>query len=268
LEQEIFEVEREALKRSRIHALDPRVKLLTTLLIISAAVAIGRSDAVEVGSRLLSLALLQAYILTLAFLAGLRMRLFLMRVGVILPFGGGIALLKPFFEPGEVLFSFYFVKVTREGAASGAVLLAVVILCASAVVLLSSTTRMQALIAGLRSFRLPGEVVLLLGMTVRFLFLYLRSLQEIVQAQRNRCFALRGRRVRRGHVLRVLGYTAAMIFIRAYRHGEAVYQAMLSRGYSAERLRLSAPRKVGASDWAFALASIAVVALSAWVALS
>ncbi len=248
--------------------MDARAKLLSTLLLILAAVAIGRSETVRLEVRLISLALLQAYILMLALLAKLRMRLFLLRVGMILPFAGSIALLKPFFEPGEVLFSFYFIKVTREGVASGAALLAIVILCASAVVLLSSTTRMQALIVGLRSFRLPGEVVLILGMTVRFLFLYLRSFQEIMQAQRNRCFALRGRRVKRSHVLRVLGYTAAMIFIRAYRHGEAVYQAMLSRGYGAEKLRSAQLGRLSMHDWLFTSISMVVVALSALIAIS
>jgi cobalt/nickel transport system permease protein len=230
------------------------------------AVFLGRSEEIELKSKMLSLALLQTYIVLLVLLAKLNLRFFFLRVALILPFGGSIALLRPFFEPGEVIFSFYVINVTREGVAAGAVLLAIIVVSVSAVVLLSSTTRMQALIAALRSFRVPGEVVLILGMTLRFIFLYMRSFQEVVQAQRNRAFSLRSKRVKRSHVLRVLAYTAAMIFIRAYKHGEAIYQAMLSRGYNPEMLRSWQAKKLRGRDYLFACVSLAVFALAAWVA--
>lgn len=257
----MLEVEREALKSSPLHRISARAKLLSTLLLIAAAVATGRGESIKLEDRILSLALLEAYILILVLLAKLEMRLFLLRVGMVLPFGGGIALLRPFFEPGDALFSFCAIEVTREGLAAAVTLLGVVVVCVSAAVLLSATTPTHALIASLRSFRVPANFVLLLGMTTRFLFLYLRSLDEVVQAQRNRCFALRGRRVKRSHVLRVLGYTAAMIFIRAYRHGEAVYQAMQSRGYCAEALAARA-EKLRPRDHLLLFATATAVLLS------
>jgi len=229
---------------------------------------VGRSEAVELKARVLALGLLMLYLLLLALLAKLEMRLFLARVALVLPFGGSIVLLKPFFEPGEVLFSFSVLRVTREGVAEGALLLAIMVVCVSAAVLLSSTTRAHELVSALRSLRLPSEAALVLGMTVRFLFLYMRSLQEVLQAQQNRGFALRGRRIRRNHVLRVLGYTAAMIFLRAYKHGEAVYQAMLSRGYSADRLRSGQQKELKGQDVLFACFSLGVAVLAALLAFT
>ena len=267
-EQEIFEIEREALKKSLIHAIDARAKLFSALSLILVAVFLGRNEEIALEGRLLGLALLQAYILLLALLAVLNLRFFFMRVAFILPFGGSIALLRPLFEPGEVIFSFYVIKVTREGIAAGTTLLAIILVCVSAVVLFSSTTRMQALIAGLRSLRVPSYFVLILGMTLRFLFLYMRSLQEIIQAQRNRAFSLRGGRAKRSHVLRVIAYTAAMIFIRAYRHGEATYQAMLSRGYNPEKLRSGRLQKLRGRDYLFACASLAVAVAACVIAFS
>ncbi len=264
---EIFEVEREALRSSSVHAIDARAKLLSTLFIILAAVAVGRSGAVEFNARVLALGLLMLYLLLLALLAKLEMRLFLLRIALVLPFGGSIVLLKPFLEPGEVLFSFSVLRITREGIAEAAILLGIMLVCVSAAVLLSSTTRAHELVSALRSLRLPGEAALVLGMTVRFLFLYMRSLQHVLQAQRNRGFALRGG-AERSHVLRVLGYTAAMIFLRAYKHGEAVYQAMLSRGYSAERLRSGELKRLRRRDLLFASASFAVAVFAALTAFS
>ncbi len=267
-EQEIFEIEREALKKSLIHAIDARAKLFSALFLILAAVFLGRKEEIGLESRALGLAILQAYILLLALLARLNLRFFFLRVAFILPFGGSIALLRPLFEPGEVIFSFYAIKITREGIAAGAALLAIMVVCVSAVVLLSSTTRMQALIAGLRSLRVPSYFVLILGMTLRFLFLYMRSLQEIIHAQRNRAFSLRGSRAKRSHVLRVIAYTAAMIFIRAYKHGEATYQAMLSRGYNPEKLRSCQARRLRGRDYVFLGASLAVAAAACVIAFS
>ncbi len=253
---ELFDIERETLKESFLHSLDARVKLASALIVILIAVTLGRSE-VEFQKKLISLGALELYLIILAAYSKLNMRLFFTRLLLILPFGGSIALLKPFFEPGRVVFSLSFIRITEEGLMQGASLLFILIVSVSAVILLSSITRFHHLIGALRSFKVPNEFTLLLAMTLRFLFLYMKSFQKIVEAQKNRAFSLRN--TKRDHIFRTLGYIATMIFIRAFKHGLGLYQAMLSRGYNPEKLDLGRMKKLEGKEIAAGILNIVVV---------
>ncbi len=247
-----------------MHRVDARAKLLAVLVVILACVVIARGTSGFQG-RLLAIGVLEAYLLALALLAELDMRAFFSRVALALPFGGSIALLKPFIEPGTPLLVFYGMEVSREGTESGALLLSVVVVSVSAMVLLSSTTRMHELASALRSLRLPGSFLTLTFMTVRFLPLYMRSLEEILTAQRSRGFSIR--RAPRTHVLHTLASTAATLFLRACIHGREVYLWMLSRGYEPWGAQSVPGGKLRAADLGFAATAMAVAGSALVVAL-
>ena len=221
----------EAESSSLLCARDARAKLAATLVVISAAVLVLQLGS-GVRASLLSLGLLQAYVLLLTFLSGVGVRRLMRRVACVLPFGASIALLKPFVEPGEPLLTMHLLRVSREGIEGSLLLLGVLLVTTSSALLFSSTTRVHEVTGALRSLRMPSELVLVLGMSMRFLPLYLRSLREVTLAQRSRCFELRRQRGRQ--VLQVLAFTVAGVFIRAHSHGRAVYMAMLSRCYTPE----------------------------------
>lgn len=233
--KEIFEIDREAIKQSVVHSIDVRVKLVCALAIIIAGVVVGRSSR-EFSDRILYLLMLESYIVAVAILSRIDMGMFFRRILVLLPFGGTIAVLRPFFDPGEVVFEFYFLRITREGIEAGAVLLAILLVSLSAVVLLSCVTRISDLAMGIHALGVPREFSLLLSITFRYLFVYAEIFEKMREAQANRAFSLRGRKA---HVFKTLAYTVGVLFIRAMKQGINLYQAMLSRGYSAERYGFS-----------------------------
>lgn len=257
---ELFRLEKESLKDGFLHHLDPRVKLLSALTIILAAVFLGRRE-VELEGKLLFLILVELYLLALALISKLDLGLYISRVAIILPFAGSIAFLKPFIEPGEVLFSLGVVDVSSQGLEEGVNLLAIVVVSISSVILLSSTTRIGQLASALRSLKLPPEFSLLLAMTFRFLFYYAESFQRIMEAQRNRGFSIRNPRVSRSHTFRTIGYTIAMIFVGAHKQGMNTYQAMLSRGYQGRVKGVGSGLKP--RDWGLGLVNLVLLGLFA-----
>jgi cobalt/nickel transport system permease protein len=251
---ELLNIEQEAVKDSPIHRLDGRIKVLSLIFLVLSAVYIGRSSGQPLMSRLISLGALEFYLLAILFAAKLNKYLFLRRMLLILPFGGFIALLKPFVEEGKPLYTFPGgVTVTFEGVAEGALLLSIMIVSISSILLLSSTTPIPRLISSLRRIGFPQELALLFGMTLRYLFLYIETFHKITDAQKTRCFRIRNRRVRTRFILEQLGYTVLMIFIRSYQQGLNIYQSMSSRGYHPNSTLPLGKSKVSGRDISFAL---------------
>jgi cobalt/nickel transport system permease protein len=230
---DLLDIEREALKESPIHRLDGRVKIISFLLIVLFAVFIGRSGQGTFGQRMEALAVLEAYLLIVLVGGGLSPSLFVKRVLLILPFGGAIALLKPFIQGGTPLYTLPLgITMSLEGVREGTLILSVMVVSVSSMVILSSTTTVQELVNSSRRMGLPKELALLFAMTLRYLFYYFETFQRIADAQRTRCFSIRNRRVSPRFILEQLGYTAAMIFVRSYLQGARVYESMLARGYN------------------------------------
>jgi cobalt/nickel transport system permease protein len=256
---ELLDIEREALKDSIIHKIDARVKVVSFILIVLFAVFIGRSGESLFVHRMMGLGMLEIYLLAILFVAGLNKSLFLKRVALILPFGGGIVALKPFIEDGTILYALPLgITVTYEGILESVLLLSIMLVSISSVVVLSSTTTVQKLVESLRKMGAPNEVALLFGMTLRYIFLYFDVFQKIAEAQKTRCFSIRNKRVKLRFILKQIGYTIAMLFIRSYEQGLNIYQSMSSRGYSPDSTLVSSESKITPRDVSFAALTIFV----------
>ncbi|NOZ76167.1 MAG: cobalt ECF transporter T component CbiQ [Euryarchaeota archaeon] len=256
---ELFDIEREALKDSPVHRLDGRVKIVSFLLVVLIAVFIGRSGQGGFAQRMEALALLEAFILAVLVAGGLSPSLFVKRVLLILPFGGAIALLKPFIEGGTPLYVLPLgLTVSLEGVREGALILSVMVVSVSSMVVLSSTTTVQELVNSSRRMGLPRELALLFAMALRYLFHYYEVFKRIADAQRTRCFSIRNRRVGPRFILEQLGYTAAMIFVMSYLQGTRVYESMLARGYNPDSAVPSRGRGIALRDAAFISLTLAV----------
>jgi len=262
----LTDIEREAHKNSPIHRLDGRVKILLTLFIILYAVSLPRID----DTNFTKLAILEAYLITLILIAGLNPVFALVRYLMILPFGGGIAAIQPFFKQTFVdthtlLYQLPLgIVIWQEGALFGLTLFLKFTVCLSAVILMSSTTTMQDLINSARRLGMPAEFAILFNFMGRYLFLFVQMFNRIRTAQQTRCFNIWNRNVPRRWILEQIGYTVASIFVRAYEQGERTYVSMLARGYSSKSPVYVSKKKVGFFDIVIVISTVGIVVWTAF----
>jgi cobalt/nickel transport system permease protein len=229
-------------RASPLHALDPRSKLLATLvfLIVVATTAVPSVMEFAAYAALLGAAVLIARLPA----AGVGLR-----AGVVLPFSGTFA-----------LFSFL------AGDADRAVLIVVKsYLSAFAALLLVGTTPLPRLLDGLERLGAPRIFVLVVQFLYRYLFVISEQGQHMVQAAVCRGgFQRTPRRLR----LRAAAGAVAVLFARSYRRAESIYHAMLARGFQG-RLELVSPLTFRARDIAFvfgAAATLLAVRFRVWSA--
>src|SRR3972149_5117137 len=181
----LTELEREAYRKSPIHGIEGRIKILITVIIVLYAVALPRVD----GLNFIKLGIIEAYLLMLLLLAKLDFKYLAIRFALSMPFGLGIAVLQPFirqpfFRDFTVLYTMPMgLEITLEGMMFGANLLAKFIVCITAIIFLSSTASMSELVASARRLGLPKELALLITMMVRYLFVFWNMLVRIRTAQ-------------------------------------------------------------------------------------
>ncbi|MDP2844661.1 MAG: cobalt ECF transporter T component CbiQ, partial [Candidatus Methanoperedens sp.] len=90
----LTDIERETYKKSVVHHIDGRIKILITLAIIVYAVALPRLDILN----FMKLGALEVYIIIHLLLAKLDFSYLALRFAIALPFGFGIAAFQPFLK--------------------------------------------------------------------------------------------------------------------------------------------------------------------------
>jgi len=257
----LSELERETYRKSFVHQIDGRIKILITLAIIVYAVALPRMDIFN----FIKLGALEAYLVVLMLFSKLEFSYLLLRFAVALPFGFGIAVLQPFLKQPfiadfTVLYTLPFgLEATREGMLFGAIILAKFLVCISAVILISSTTAMSELVFSARRLGMPKELALLFTMMVRYLFVFWNMLGRIRTAQKTRCFEIWNNKVPGRWILEQIGYTISSLFVRSYEQGERTYQSMLCRGYNADAHVYVGKKNINAPDILILLITIVII---------
>ena len=257
----LTELERESFRKSLVHRIDGRAKILMTLVIVVYAVSLPRMDALNFQK----LAILETYLVALLLLSHLEFSYIAIRFAIAMPFGLGLAVLQPFlrqpFIPEyTVLFMLPFgLSATREGALFGAIIFAKFLVSITAVILLSSTTSLSELVASARRMGMPKEMALLFTMMVRYLFVFSNMLGRIRRAQMTRCFELLNKKVPRIWTLQQIGYTISSMFIRSYEQGERTYQSMLCRGYNADGHVYVGRKNLRISDVSFLVLTAGII---------
>jgi cobalt/nickel transport system permease protein len=138
------------------------------------------------------------------------------------------------------------ITITTPGLAVAGRFLLRVGVCVTLAHLLIATTRPDRLLHGLRALGVPRVFVLLLGMMERYLSVFLRSAQEVHLARLSRTAAVGSTRQEQAWVAAGMG----SLLRRTEALGQAVFHAMLSRGYTGEA-RLLDPPRWAAQDWSF-----------------
>ncbi len=257
----INEMERETYKKSPIHGIDGRIKILMTLAITIYVVALPRMETLN----FTKLGILEAYLFILMLFSKIELSHLAARFAIALPFGLGISIFQPFLkQPFIQVFTIIYtlplgIQVTSEGVLYGAIIFAKFLVCISAVIVLSSTTSMSELVASARRLGLPKEMAFLFTMMVRYLFVFWNMLGRIRTAQKTRCFEIWNKKVPRKWTLEQIGYTISSLFIRSYEQGERTYQSMLCRGYSADAKVYVDKKKLRVTDFAVLLTTFAII---------
>ncbi len=238
-------------RRGLLQALDPRTKLVSLFTLIVVAVMV-KSLPVLGGLFLLATLLAITSAVTPARLARQ------VWLGVLL-FTGVIALPATVLVPGDAIARVPLLHwpITQEGLRSAAFLVGRSETAASLALLLILTTPWPHVLKALRIFRVPVALVVILGMTERYIFVFLHAASDMFEARRSRMVGRLSSRQRR----RLATASAGVLLGKALDLSTDVHLAMISRGYRGEAHLLEDFRMTW-RDWA-ALAGTATFAAAA-----
>jgi len=217
---------------SRLHDLDARVKLALAVgfILIAALCPPGAWPAYV---------LLLTITLSGALLSQLGVGYVMKRSLLALPFIlAAVPLL--FTTAGNTWLSFPFFGTVANISDAGVVRVASIALkswlSVQAAVLLAATTTIQDLLAALRAYHLPRLLAVTVALMWRYLFVMSDEALRMLRARTARSGHLAGRKTG-GRLIwraRVTGGMAGSLFLRSFERSEAIYHAMVSRGYDGE----------------------------------
>lgn len=234
-----FFSEEHARRKGLLQALDARTKLLSFLFLIIVISFLHTPTA---------LWCLSVAALIFAAASRIPVGLFLARVWLFVPLFSAAVVLPAVLNivtPGEPLWviaslerSYSWgpyvvpqeIAVTRQGLRGGVVFVSRVSASVSFAVLLSLTTRWSDIFAGLRALLVPRIFVMTLSMTNRYLFVFLRLIQDTYRARKSRTIHALSPAGERGWVASRIG----VMFRRSIEMSNDIYLAMVSRGYRGE----------------------------------
>lgn len=238
---------------SLIHRLDPRVKIVVTVLYVVSNLLIPD------GAWLAFLAA-GGFLLLGARLAHLPPGYLLQRSILALPFALA-AVTVLFSQPGEPLWSLRLGAWTLTISDAGLLRFASILLrswlSVQMAIWLTVTTPFPDLMHGLRHLQAPGVLVAIIGFMYRYLFVLVDEANRLLRARAARSAAPAGRGAG-GTIFwraQVAGSMVGQLFLRSYERNERVYNAMLARGYQGQLLTMS-PHVMTARDWLAGLGAV------------
>jgi cobalt/nickel transport system permease protein len=262
-EQSLFS-EAYAKQRGLLQALDVRVKLLSFLLII---VLISILHSVQ------ALWFVYAASLALAFASRVPLGFYQKRVWLFVPlFSAAVVLpaLLNIVTPGEPLVvvmrlsrSYSWgpytipaeISITHQGLWGSITFISRVATSVSFAVLFTLTTRWNEAFSGLRALFVPRVFVMTLSMTERYIFVFLRMIQDMYRARKSRTIRQLPTSLDRSWTASRIGLT----FKRSISLSEDIYQAMISRGFHGE-FRSIEHTRLTAKDFVW-MASVVIVGI-------
>lgn len=247
-------------KNTVIHNLEGRIKLVSILMIIVFAVF---SD------RLIVPVVLEIFLLIMMYLADLSFKESFKRIALLLPFGGFVIAFQPFIHPGNIIWqsSISWIQITDTGFNWTVLLISRLIVCLTAIVILSSTSPMQEVVQSFRKLGMPRDLAMILTIMVRFLFIFVEELRSIRQAQKSRNFDIYNKAVSYKWRVKQVGYSIAMMFLKAYEKGENIYLSMASRCFSDDSQLYHSKTIIGKSEMIYIFAIVLMIVLLELVVL-
>lgn len=231
---------------SFIHRLDPRTKLNAVIIYLIA---------VFISNSYLSYFLCMLFLLLIIKLSnvptkfifkGLKSLLFLLLLSVVF---------NIFLTPGEILFQYSFIQVTKEGiilASKMALRLIYLVLFSSMLTLTTTpmelTNAIEKNLAFLKIFRVPvSDIALMMSIALRFVPILIEEVDKIIKAQMSRGAVFDDKNI----IKKAKSYIPLLvpIFVSAFRRANDLSLAMEARCYnnSENRTKLN-PLQYGKTD--------------------
>lgn len=230
--EELFDLEEVSNQKSIIHSLDARVKLLVCCAVIISLVSVPYSPVVyNVGLIFFILFII------LWFSALLSPKIYFRRLLLALPFGFMLCGFQVFFKNRyyteyHSLLEFPFgINIFQESVQFASILLVKFLVCYSFIVLLSSTSTLQDLLEAAGRLKAPPELILALGMMIRYLYVFGIIYRKVSDSLSTRLFDPFNRSLPYRYRIVNMGYMMGSLFIRSLEQGERTYASMLCRGY-------------------------------------
>jgi cobalt ECF transporter T component CbiQ len=210
-----------ARKNGFLQGTDPRAKLVGLMaLIVATATA----------RKLAAIGMIFVIALALAALSRIPMRTLAIRawLGALL-FTGLIALPALFITPGDEAFSLPLIglPITKTGLKSASFLIARTETAVTLSLLLVLCTPWAHVLKSLRALHVPAILVVILGMTYRYIFLLMQTAREMLESRRSRNVGKLGA----GDSRRFATATVGALLSRSMDLSGEVYLAMRSRGF-------------------------------------
>ncbi len=252
--QHAFYAEGLARQPGLLQRLDPRIKIAAIgPLIVIAALA----------RRLWVIAALFAVAVIVARGSRVPLRMLAKRVWLgVLGFTGLIALPALFLTPGSAVLALPWLRwaITAPGLRAALYLILRTETAATFSALLILCTPWSSVLKALRLARVPVTLVVILGMTYRYIFLLLGTAHDMFESRRSRRVGeLEGRELRR-----MAGAAVGVLMSKSLQLSGDVYDAMRSRGFRGEVYVLEEFRTAGL-DWMVLAMFLAIGAVAGWL---
>ena len=214
--------------KSLAHRLDPRTKLLLTVLYIAALFCAKWFVSYALTAALLAASVKVSGVSPKALVRGLKPVLFLICF---------TAVLNLFYTPGDILVSFWIFRITRQGIVTAFFMVLRIMMLIMGTFLLTYTTSPIALTDGLETLLGPlkkirgpvHELAMVMSIALRFIPLLIEETDKIMSAQR-----ARGADFESGNLLqraKALVPILVPLFISAFRRADELAVAMECRCY-------------------------------------
>ena len=213
---------------SVIHRLDPRVKLVTTICFIISLFIVDNWIGYLIAILFLALVIRLSRVPVKFMVRGMKSILFLLIVA---------GCFNLFLTPGEVLVSFWKLKITKEGIflASFMALRLILLIMGSSVMTLTTTPNqltdgLEKLLGPLKHLRVPvHEIAMMMSMALRFIPILMEETDKIMKAQ-----IARGADFESGNLIKKAKSLVPLLvplFISAFRRANDLAMAMEARCY-------------------------------------
>ena len=213
---------------SCVHSLDPRVKLLGTILFIISLFSIRNFSGYLVAALFLAVIIRLSHVPFRFMVKGMRAILFLLLITVVF---------NLFLTPGETLVSFWKLRITQEGLRTAifmALRLTFLIIGSSVMTLTTTpnhlTDGMEKLLKPLQKLRVPvHEISMMMSIALRFIPILLEETDKIMKAQ-----IARGADFESGNLIKKAKSLVPLLvplFISAFRRANDLAMAMEARCY-------------------------------------
>jgi cobalt/nickel transport system permease protein len=242
---------------SLMHRLDPRVKVVLTLLFIVSNVLLPDGVWIAFGAAWLVL-------LVSNWAAHFSFGYLFKRSFIALPFALA-AITVIFVQPGAPLASWAWVGRTITISDAGVIRFASIVirswLSVQAAILLTATTQFPDLMHALRHLRVPAILIAIISFMYRYLFVLADEAMRLMRAREARSARLVADGKHGGTVLwraKVTGSMVGQLFVRSFDRSDKVYNAMLARGYRGQLLTMN-PHVMRQPDWLFLALGVGVI---------